>query len=137
MRKKSNRDQDRTVPTAAQFGDAAFRFDPLSRPGVETDLEKIFSDNRIDSIPLGKLKGLAKLVGALPTTQNSPGMALRYAATDAGALYSPDGHPSDLRESSEYQSSEKEKLRRFASLGWVNHVLPDELLVQDWSCSRD
>ena len=127
---EKQREQDKPVPTAAQFWDAALRFDPLSCPGVETDLEKIFADNRIDSIPLGKLQGLAKLelipaVGALPITQNNPGIALRYAVTDAGALYYPDGHPPDLSGSSEYQSSEKEKLRRFASLGWVSHVLPD------------
>lgn len=127
---EKQRDHDKPVPTAAQFWYAALRFDPLSRPGVETDLEKIFLDNRIDTIPLGKLKCLAKVelipaVGVLPTNQKSPGTALRYAATDAGALYYPDGHPSDMRGSSEYQSSEKEKLRRFASLGWVIHVLPD------------
>ena len=143
------RDQDRPVLTAAEFWDAALRFDPLSRPEVETDLEKIFSDNRIDSIPLGKLKGLTKLelipaIGALTTNQNSPGTALRYAATDAGALYYPDGHPSDLRGSSEYQSSEKTKLRRFASLGWAIHVLPDgswyktgHVLVIDMEAGRD
>ena len=139
-------------PTAEQFWNAAYDFNPHSNPGTVTELEKILSIRNLASIPLGKLYGLndAKLelipgVGALPITEQIDVTNLRYAATDSGAISYPDGHPSEFDEPRLIvKSLADNKLRRFASLGWVIHVRPNNswrktghVLVMDMDEGRD
>ena len=125
------------LPTTEQLWEAAYNYDPLSTPpGTESDLQKILSDKRLGSVPLGRLWGEFKLelipeIGALPTTEDTEGLtAFSYAATDSGAIIYEDGHPSDFEAPGlKVNPPEDDKLRRFASLGWIILVQPD----RSWS----
>ena len=148
---------ERAEITPEQFWKAAYDFDPHRTPeGTVTELQKILSVSRyLDSVPLGKLYGLnqAKLelipgMGALPTTETTEETELtdlHYAATDSGAISYPDGHPSEFDEPRVIVTSLADnKLRRFASLGWVIHVKPGgtwdytgHVLVMDMDEGRD
>ncbi|KAL8814811.1 MAG: hypothetical protein Q9191_008515, partial [Dirinaria sp. TL-2023a] len=117
----------RPKPTAAQFWEAAYSFDPhnaaRSGSGV-TELQRILMMKNLESVPLGRLNGvkleLIPGMGALPTTEDSTKTTdLPYARTDSGAIAYADGHPSEFDERSlMIQDVADNKLRRFASLGW-------------------
>ena len=121
------------LPTADQLWEAAYNYDPLSTPpGTVSDLQKILSDRRLDSVPLGRLWGECKLelipeIGALPSTEDEEGLTtFSYAATDSGAISYPDGHSSQSEAPGlKVNPREDDKLRRFASLGWIILVQPD------------
>lgn len=131
-------------PTIEDFWKAAYEFDPLGpNPSSEPSaLQKLLTTGRLGLIPLGKLYGSTMLkllprIGALPTSampDEEP--AFDFAATDSGAISYPDGHPPgaippsqspDPATSSNLisnpiprtRASTDDKLRRFASLGWV------------------
>lgn len=138
-------------PTAQQFWDAAFDLNPLEGSvGTVTQLQKYLSLKTLDAIPLGRYGGLAKLelipgIGALPNTERLEKFTnFRFAATDSGAISYPDGYPSEFEDDSfRVKSSQDEKLRRFASLGWAIYVLPDgtwsrtgHVLVMDMDVTR-
>ncbi|KAK3170770.1 hypothetical protein OEA41_002852 [Lepraria neglecta] len=128
LQKKQTLYQER--PTADQFWNAAYEFDPLDLPSPEpTELEKFLFSNRLDLIPLGKMYGGIKLalmpgVGSLPISKIESNITLPPARTDSGAISYPDGHPSEECSSGHQinmviKPSEDRKLRRFASLGWI------------------
>lgn len=122
------------APTAEQFWKAAYEFSPHSTPAdAITDLERILNSKRLGSLDLGNLYGNteAKLklipgLAALPTSKETDPTDWHYAATDSGAISYPDGHPSKFDEPRLIiKSLEDNRLRRFASLGWVIHVRPN------------
>lgn len=140
------------VPTAEQFWQAAYDFDPHnSTASTGSDLSRMLTMRNLPDIPLGNLGGTAKLalipgMGALPNTEKEQGLTeLRYAATDSGAISYPDAHPSELEDDDfKVRASQDNRLRRFAALGWVIFVLPDGLwnktghvLVMDMDETRD
>lgn len=137
-------------PTAEQFWEAAYSFDPHNAASGVTELQRILSMKDLDSVPLGRLYGvkleLIPGMGALPTTDDSTKITnLPYAQTDSSAIAYSDGHPSEFDEISLIiKDVSDNKLRRFASLGWVIHVRPDNswartghVLVMDMDLGRD
>jgi len=139
-------------PTPKQFWDAAYSFGRSSqiRTGKHSQLYKFLTDYNIDAMPLGKLWGettlkLLPCLGALPVTDLSDKITnLGYAPTNCGAIYYPDGHPSEDVSHTDLSSSDDDKLRRFASLGWVIKVGPNgswsrtgHVLVMDMGSDRD
>ena len=128
LQKKQTFYQER--PTADQFWNAAYEFDPLDSPSPEsTEGEKFPFSNLLDLIHLGKLYGRIKLalmpgVGSLLISKIEGSITLLPPRTDPGAISYPDGHPSE-EYSSGYEinmvikPSEDRKLRRFVSLGWI------------------
>lgn len=133
----------RPPPSSEEFWNAAYAFDPFDRKSSsEPDaLQNILTSGRLGLITLGKVYGHTTLkllfrIGALPTSampDEEP--ALDFAATDCGAISYPDGHPPGASAPSQCpdpatsspisnpiprtRASTDDKLRRFASLGWV------------------
>lgn len=128
--------------SSEEFWQAAYDFDPFaatSPPGPKS-LESILQSGQMRLVHLGKLYGkiplmLLPAMGALPDhPEPNDKIPFKFAATDSGAISYPDGHPkeaipvSDLDKLSvsvqsskdvTVKPSEDDKLRRFASLGWV------------------
>ena len=85
--------------------------------------------------------------GALPAIEedNVTKGKYSYAATDSGAIYYADGHPSEFDPPyTQPESYSKRHLRRFVSLGWVIHIRTDgswyktgHALVLDMENGRD
>lgn len=139
-------------PTPKQFWDAAYAFGRSSkiRTGKHSQLYNYLTDDLIDAMPLGKLWGKTTLkilpcLGALPVTDLSDEITkLGNAPTNCGAIYYPDGHPSEEVSYTDLSSSDDDKLRRLASLGWVIIVEPNgtwartgHVLVMDMGSDRD
>lgn len=131
--------QNTLKPTASQLWDAAYSYNLLGNDGetgsagTVTKLQTLLNYPEWEAVPLGKLWGHAQLAlipgkGALPATEedNVTKGRYRYAATDSGAIYYADGHPSEFDPSfTETQSYSRRRLRRFVSLGWVIHIRSD------------
>ena len=139
---KASKRQQATLsskPTASQLWEAAYLYNPLRNDGEKgsagtvTQLQILLNYPYWEAIPIGKLWGHAQLAlipgkGALPTTEedNVTMGKFRYAATDSGAIYYADGHPSEFDPPfTETESYSRRRLRRFASLGWVIHIRTD------------
>ena len=82
-----------SIPTEEQFWQAAYDY-------PESKLVDYLASGRAGPIMIGKLYGetLLKLlpsIGVLSTAPLDPEPSLDFAATDSGAIYYPDGHPTE------------------------------------------
>ena len=139
-------------PTAQQFWNAAYAFGrPIDgQAGYNNELYSLLTSGRIGTIPLGKLSGQRKLrlvpaLGALPVTEQPRDITtFNYAETHSGAVMYPGGHPSEETLNKWISSAADDKLRRFASLGWViqedgsgPYTKTGHVLVMDMATDRD
>jgi len=138
-------------PTPKEFWDAAYSFGRSShKAGTHSKLYNFLTDPCVDVMPLGKLWGektlkLLPCLGALPDTDLTDKLTnFDFAPTNCGAIYYPDGHPAEDVSHTNLSSSDDDKLRRFASLGWVIEVdrngswaRTGHVLVIDMGSDRD
>lgn len=150
--------QNTSKPTVSQLWDAVYSYNPLGNDGeigsagTVIELQTLLNYSEWEAVPIGKLWGYAELAlipgkGALPATEedNVTNGRYRYAATDSGALYYADGHPSELDSlNTETEFDNRRRLRRFVSLGWVIQIRNDgswfktgHALVLDMENGRD
>ena len=128
-RVKQSADQERQElsvpePTDDEFWKAVYDNDPFKlAPNTQSDLHRYLTMKNLNSMPLGKYGGYARLelicrMGALPNTETIRNhTSLEYAATDSGAISYPDAHPFELVDDNfTVKDSQDLRLRRFASL---------------------
>ncbi|KAL9033959.1 MAG: hypothetical protein Q9180_005669, partial [Flavoplaca navasiana] len=82
-----------SIPTEEQFWQAAYDY-------PESKLVDYLASGRVGPITIGKLYGETTLkllpsIGVLSAAPLDPEPSLDFAATDSGAIYYPDGHPTE------------------------------------------
>ncbi|KAL9615633.1 MAG: hypothetical protein Q9204_008719, partial [Flavoplaca sp. TL-2023a] len=82
-----------SIPTEEQFWQAAYDY-------PESKLVDYLASGRVGPMTIGKLYGETTLkllpsIGVLSAASLDPEASLDFAATDSGAIYYPDGHPTE------------------------------------------